>query len=487
MRRNSLVEMVRGGKNSTRRFDGVVHDAIASALARAAICPSAKIVVGLSGGPDSVALLHAMLELRERLHVIVAAAHLNHGLRGAESDRDENFVRELCARLEVELVVERADGLASNSANLEERARAVRHDFLNRAADALDAEYIALAHHAGDQAETVLMRLLRGAGSAGLGAMAERGPGRLLRPMLSLSRADILGYLRESNLPFVEDLTNSSPIHLRNRIRTELIPMLEREYAPGLGRRLAELAIEMQSLDDLVSSLASREIESMRAVGVDSMRADSDALDITRFAELHPALQAAVLRRFIFERVGDLRRVGRVHIEALMRLALDGGPSDSLNLPRGWRAQREYNLLRMTHAAPLTSLDYSVCLCLDGRTIIEAAGFAFAASTISAADASIPASPSTAMFDAAELGESGLVVRNFKPGDRIRPLGMRGVKKVKNVFIDRKIPQRHRSQFPVVTLDGETVWLPGLVRGRRAPITQSTETVLRVEAYKTAH
>src|ERR1700688_2222155 len=185
-----------------------VPDAIAAALERAAIRPGATVLVALSGGADSVALLHSLIELRDRFEVRIVAAHLNHRIRAFESDRDENFVREMCARLGIELRVARARGLDADSANLEERARDARHRFLNRAADALGADFIALAHHADDQAETVLMRILRGAGIAGLAAMSERGPGRLVRPMLAAYRAEILSYLQARGISFVEDSSN---------------------------------------------------------------------------------------------------------------------------------------------------------------------------------------------------------------------------------------------------------------------------------------
>ena len=184
----------------------------------------------------------------------------------------------MCARLGLELIVERAEGLDASisSANLEERAREIRRDFLGRVADRVGAGYIALGHHRDDQAETVLMRLMRGAGAAGMAAMAEHGPGRLIRPMLSISRAEIRGYLDARATAFVEDSTNSSRDILRNRIRAELLPMLEREYAPGLGGRLVEVAAEMRSLDELVAAIAARELDAMRRRG--------GALDVAGFS-----------------------------------------------------------------------------------------------------------------------------------------------------------------------------------------------------------
>ena len=475
-----------------RESPNIVRDTIASALDRAAIRPGATILVALSGGADSVALLHALLELRERFGMRVAAAHLNHRIRGLESDRDEDFVREMCARLGVELRVARARGLDADSANLEERAREARFRFLNRAADAVGAEYIALAHHGDDQAETVLMRMLRGAGIAGLAAMSERGPGRLIRPMLGLCRAEILGYLRAHGIAFVEDSSNRAPEILRNRIRTELIPMLERDYAPGLRRRLVEIAGEMRSVDDFMNAAASIEF--------DAMRSSDDALDVARFPALAPALQMSVLRLYLGERMGSLRRITRAHLEALRRLVLAGGPSDSIDLPGGWRAEREYNLLSIIDTEPISDEAFSVPLSLDGITIVEAASYQFEASMLDRGDLTPNPSPRgkgnqnygaagdlrVALFDAAAIADAELVVRNFIRGDRIHPLGMRGERKVKDVFIDRKIPRVERRRFPIVTLGGEVAWLPGLARGSAALIGNATETILRVEAREIA-
>jgi tRNA(Ile)-lysidine synthase len=336
-----------------------------------------------------------------------------------------------------------------------------------------------LAHHADDQAETMLMRILRGAGIAGLAAMSERGPGRLVRPMLGLCRTEILSYLQARRISFVEDSSNLSPEILRNRLRTELIPMLERDYAPGLRRRLVEIAGEMRSVDDFMNAAASIEFAAMRSA--------NNALDVSRFSTLAPALQMSVLRLYLNARIGTLRRITRAHLEALRRLVLAGGPSDSIDLPGGWRAEREYNLLRIINTVAASDEPFSVPLSLDGITIVEAANYRFDASTIDvdAADA-WPRDLHVALFDAAAITDAGLVVRNFIRGDRIQPLGMRGARKVKDVFIDRKIPRLERRRFPIVTLAGQVAWLPGLARGRAALIGNATETVLRVEAREIA-
>jgi tRNA(Ile)-lysidine synthase len=456
-----------------------VVGAVEAALLRAGIRPGASILVGLSGGADSVTLVSAFVEMRERLGLKISAAHLNHGIRGAECDRDEEFVRDMCARLGIGLVIERAEGLGA-VANLEERAREVRREFLERTADLMGAEFVALGHHRDDQAETVLMRLMRGAGAAGMAAMAERGPGKIIRPMLSLTRREIREYLGARRISFVEDSSNSSRDILRNRVRAELIPMLERDYAPGFSGRLVELASEMRSLDELVTAIAARELDAMVAIG--------GALDVSGFSALNRAVRAVVVRLHLSERMGSLRRISRAHIDAVLHLILEGGPSDSINLPGGWRAERQYNLLRLMRlpVRKAISEDYSVAIAMEGVTIVDAARYRFAASTMAAAHASMPASLSVAMFDAAKIADAGLVVRSFIPGDRIRPIGMRGTRKVHDVFVDRKLPRARRERFPIVTVAGTVAWVPGLVRGDCAVVNEATETIVRVEASEIA-
>jgi len=310
-----------------------------------------------------------------------------------------------------------------------------------------------------------------------MAAMAERGPGRLIRPMLSISRAEIREYLKVHAIPFVEDSSNASLDILRNRIRADLLPMLEREYAPGFSGRLVELAGEMRSLDELVSAIAARELDAMRVSG--------GALDVSGFGALNRAVQAVAIRLFLDEQIGSLRKISRSHVECVLHLILEGGPSDSIDLPGGWRAEREYNFLRLTNTSERKAgaPKFSVPIASDGITFIEAAGFKFEASTIAAADASMPpASMSVAMFDAAKIGDTGLIARNFIKGDRIHPIGMSGTRKVHDVFVDRKLPRLRRDRFPVVALGDEIAWLPGLARAACALVTNATETVLRVEA-----
>jgi len=451
-----------------------VLNAISRAIARAQVSRDALILVAVSGGADSVAMLSALLDLRGGFGYRLAAAHLNHRIRGAESDRDEQFVRTMCARLGIDLVVERAAGLEAAMPNLEEAARDARHGFLRRSAERIGATHIALGHHRDDQAETVLLRMIRGAGIAGLGAMDEAGPGGILRPLLSLSREEIRAYLRAIGASFVEDSSNDSTAPMRNRIRHELIPALERDYVPGVGARLADLAGEMRALDAYVAREAAREYAAMRTAG--------GGIDRSRFAALDPALRAPVLRAFIGERIGSLRRIGRTHLDAIAALVLEGPPNGGVSLPGGWRAIREYSLLRLTRETAQVAQPFSVPLALEGTTIVEAAGYTFDAVAMAASEARMPENKAVALFDLREIAAFGLTVRNFAPGDRIRPIGMNGTRKIKEILIDSKLARERRARIPIVAAGEEAVWIPGLVRSGRGLVTSASETVLRISA-----
>ncbi|MGH7914887.1 MAG: tRNA lysidine(34) synthetase TilS [Candidatus Binataceae bacterium] len=453
------------------------------------------ILLALSGGPDSVALLHGLRELAPRFGYRLAAAHLNHRLRGAESDRDETFVRDICSALGVELVVEQASDLDPAASNLEERAREIRYAFLAATATRLGSVHIATAHHADDQAETVMLRLLRGAGAAGLGAMAESGTlaptgVTILRPLLRAWRYEILRYLDAIGARFVNDSSNARQSFLRNRVRIELLPALERGFAPGLRGRLAALAGEMREVDDYVARAARTEL-GLR-LRESASGGSSDLLDLSGFAGLHPALAAVLLREFLASRIGSLRRISRRHIDDLRRLCLGVSPSAALDLPGGWRAERHYAALAIERHSeaddrrPASYADgFAVAIAPEGITEVSQADFVFHSRLMSADAAPMPVSLCDACFDADDAA-AGLVVRNSAPGDRVSPLGMEGSRKLHDIFVDRKVARRRRPTFPVVTLEGRIAWLPGMVRGRVALVTEKTIRVLRLHAFAEA-
>jgi tRNA(Ile)-lysidine synthase len=460
------------------RAERAVREALRALDERLAV----TILVALSGGPDSVALLHTLIRLRvacPELKFEVAAAHLNHRLRGAESDRDERFVRALCRKEGVPLIVEQVQDLNPSQSNIEERARELRYEFLKRAADRLGAGLIATAHHVDDQAETVLLRLLRGSGATGLGAIAASGPGRLIRPLLTLTRKDLRAYLRAIGSDYVTDSTNASTTFLRNRVRAELIPMLERDYAPGLSDRLADLSREMRELDDFVTTHARAEL-AVRLTG-------DGRIGLAEFSRLQPALAAAVLREFVRAGMGNLRHICRDHIEAMRRLCISNeAGSNVVGLPQGWTFCREYGYAMLARDIREETGPFTVDIKPHGTTLVEPAQFSLSSSTVRTSNLGSnalswkSADALEAYFDADEIGS--LVVRSFAHGDHIRVFGKGGRRKVQDVFVDRKLPAKLRSRWPLVVCDGEIVWIPNLVRSSVATVTAKTQKVLHLRA-----
>lgn len=318
-----------------------------TALRRLGVVKNSSLVVAISGGADSVALLDACVRLAERgkLPIKIFAAHLNHQLRGEESDDDETFVRQLTLNRGVECLIERiaiAEFAAAEKRNLEATARRFRYEFLARAAIQFDANWVCTAHTLDDQVETGLMRLLRGAGAEGLRGIYPvsklRETSKLIRPLLAVSRAEVLAHCAQYELEFRQDSSNFLPELTRNRIRHELIPMLH-----GFNRRSNEAIIRTMELiaadDDCLRQLAMEALAKTRV---------GDGLNAKCLQEYPPAIQRRVLRLWLEEARGNLLRIEMVHISALESLILRSQGGRVIELPGGWQVRRKSGVLGIT-------------------------------------------------------------------------------------------------------------------------------------------
>jgi len=311
--------------------------------------------------------------------------------------------------------------------------------------------------------------------------MAEAGPGRIVRPLLGLGRSAIMDYLHAIGAEWVTDSSNRSPAMLRNRIRLDLLPLIEREFAPGIEARLTALAAEMRGLDRYISAAARHTLEERR---------EGDGLRLSGFRDLDPILADAILREYLRDRLGDLRRITRRHVAAVARLCTATNPGGRVNLPGGWQARREYQILTIARAIALEPLrSFAVKLKRSGATTIDPIGFSFDARMIGPVDLRRPRraglDPMEALFDAAAL-TGDLTVRNFHPGDRIAPQGLRGTRKVQDVFVDRKLPRERRARWPIVLAGGEIIWIPAMARSRHALVTPETRKIQYLRAIPTA-
>ena len=419
------------------------------------------VLCALSGGADSVYLLTRLAELGYDM----AAAHLNHGLRGAESDRDEAFVRALCADRGVRLVCERADvaALAAREhIGVEEAARKARYAFLERAADTLGAEVIATAHTADDNAETVLLHLARGTGLLGLGGIPPRR-GRIVRPMLGVTRAQVEEYLRGRGIAWVEDSTNGSDGYARNRVRHGAVPVLETvnpAFAAAVGRMTALVRQDEAFLTDLARRFL--------AEHGDGRSVDAAALA----AQCWPVASRAV-------RLLAGRELSETHVRAVLEAAAKGGAAD---VP-GLRAARTGDRLvfGVMGSEPLADRRLAV----PGRTDLPEAGLTAAAEKVTVCPTVVHNSYNTFYFQCENICGS-ITVTGRRPGDRFRPAGRGCTKKLKQLFLERGVPVWERDSLPVLRDEAGILAVYGVGAAERACPRPGGGELIKIEFLRLA-
>ncbi|BBA70309.1 tRNA lysidine(34) synthetase TilS [Geobacter sulfurreducens] len=439
--------------------------------------PGDRVVVAVSGGVDSVALVDILVSLNElRLDLVVA--HLNHKLRGAASDEDERFV-EQCAQAYALPFVSRGEQVKAlaerERLSLEDAGRRARYAFFDDVAAVCGARTVALAHHADDQAETLLMRLVRGAGGLGLSAMQPVGAGgKYVRPLLALGRQEIEAYLDARGLAFRQDQTNSDLAFLRNRIRHELVPYLDR-LNPGAASRLARTAELLADDEALLSRLV--EEASTRHVMVTEQGGAICSVDTLRSEPR--GLRRRLYRKAIALAKGDLARISFDHVDAIDRLVLSENPSGRLHLPEEILVTRSYN--EVAFARRIADIPSLQELWIDGPGCWPLSGGGELVIEIATGPPPWGELPTTESWFDLERAPFPWLVRGWRPGDRMIPLGMTGEKKVKDIFIDQKVPRELRRSIPLLFRGDSLLWVCGCRRGEPARITAGSRAMAVVQ------
>lgn len=462
------------------------------------------VLVGVSGGPDSVCLLYVLKELQEEYSLSLHIAHLHHGIRGIEADEDVRFVQSLGDSLRIPVYIEYAD-IPSHAkiehVSKQEAAREVRYKFFNTVADKICADRVALGHTADDQVETFLMRILKGSGPHGLAGIPPVRD-RIIRPLIGVFRAEIKEYLSEHDIRYRIDSSNLSAVYLRNKIRLELIPYLAKEYNPNimdtLIRNLNILRDENIFLDEYVGKIYRD--------SVISESADQVRFDIRKF----DSYAGPVKRRLIRYAVGSITGEGCVplsfkHVEDALSL-LQADKRGEVHLPRGIIAERDGYLFSIYLKTTATSIPpYAYTVSVPGETIVPEAGMTINTTILPSPFSKdlfdSPPFPKggmvglsdkcetdryTAYFDMSKFSEP-LTVRNRRTGDFFCPAGMGGKKKkIKEYFIDLKIPRRERERIPILTSPEGIIWVAGYRSDERFRVTAATEKILEVRAVKIA-
>jgi len=464
--------------------------------------PPGPVVVGVSGGADSVALLHILRQLADELDLSLHAAHLNHQIRGAEADDDAAFVADVAQRWDVPVIVESVDVPAlakSRKLAIEEAARQARYAFLLRVARQVGAHSVAVAHHADDQVETVLMHLLRGAGLAGLRGILpvsdltrlrvgdsehRAGPAvRLVRPLLEVTKDEILAYCQDNDLPFRFDRSNLDQTYFRNRIRYDLLPVLE-TYNPNIREVFRRTAVV--AADDY-AFLAGQLREAWHRVLLDAGD-DWLAFDLLAWRELPKSLQRGVIREAVRRLRQTLRNINWVHIENALEVLSTKETGASATLPRGLAATICYDRFYIAEASWSPPPDAPqlggepVEVPVPGRIVLPDGRWAVETEILDAVPdrAARNANPWQAWLDMDVAGQD-LTLRPRQPGEKFAPLGMGGrMKQVSELMTNAKIPREWRPNWPLLCNPSHVLWVAGLHVDERAALTAETQRVLWV-------
>ena len=455
-----------------------------------------RVLACVSGGSDSVALVRILKILKNELAFDLGVAHFNHGLRGKSSDRDEIFVQSLAAECELPYYVQTGDVkkyCKNNKLSIEHGARRLRYAFFDHIADRYGFNKIALGHHADDNAEVVLMALLRGSGPLGLAGIPPVRDQKIIRPLIHLSKARLGEFLEINKWSFMIDETNRSTDYLRNRIRLQLIPLLEGEYNPrvveALNRVSNILMMENSGLEkwteDLVKTLVRKEPFENGETGY--------SFSIPDISDLHAAQQRRFIRRVIKEVKGNLKRITFAHVDTVIQLMKRDKYAGAVHLPdKILVLKKDSRMIISKKAQTLRSLEnenkngqtkayqhvVNCCETIELRDID--ANVIFSEFDREKNTDICYAGQEIAFFDI-KKAKFPMILRNFNTNDRFVPLGMTGSQSVKKFLKDHKIPADERCRVPVLVIDGQVAWVGGHRIDDRFKVTDKTQKILKVE------
>lgn len=436
--------------------------------------PGDRILVALSGGIDSSVLLHVFVHLKTRFHIDLAISHVNYQLRANESERDEDFCRRLAKLYGLPLHLRRVDTVEAAKASgksIQHAARDLRYSFFAETARQENCTKIALGHTKDDQVETFLMRMVKGTGVRGLSSIPVRR-GMIIRPFLHISRKEIERYARSHGVEWVVDSSNATTKYERNAIRHRVIPVLE-ELNPQVRDRIYRLARDMGELNDHFTSLAQEFVSAKVTRSKGALTVSVDDLKVLDRETLYRVLA------FIAEEVVPHLILLRDHVRLIMSLVWGARPNSTISLPSGAMVRRAYDRLTFTTEGT-GRVDSEPIPLGDGEIWLADFGVTLSVAVKKRDEVTLDEGHLNGFFDNDRI--TRLTVRPFRHGDRFRPLGMKGMVKVKDFFISRKIPREERYRTPILLNGDEIVWIVGQRIDDRYKVTDRTKAVLVVTA-----
>ena len=438
-----------------------------------------KVIVAVSGGPDSMCLLHILYSLKEELNIELAAAHVNHCLRGEEADADEEYVRKFCNSIGVEFYSKRVDihnYAKERNLSCETAGREVRYDFFNELFHKLKAQKIALAHNANDQAETVLMRIMRGAGMEGLVGIKPVRDNIYIRPIINILRKDIEAYCSENNLGARIDKSNLENIYNRNKVRLELIPYIQDNFNKDIVNTLVRLSQTVSKDNEYLDRMASEryQLYGNNVGGRVLIRKEA-------FGEPE-AILTRILRIALFKLTGTLKNFDKLHIYEIIDIAGRSTGKKAI-LPNNVVALNSYEHIELylNKREGLTTKDkeeYKIYI--NKVNDVQCGKYKISVKLVERKKMiNFKNKILTKYFDYDKI-IGDMILRYRKDGDRFTPLGMSGSKKLKDIFIDMKIPQEERDKIPLICFGEDIGWIVGYRVSDKYKVTNESKNILEI-------
>ncbi|HHW31348.1 MAG TPA: tRNA lysidine(34) synthetase TilS [Clostridiaceae bacterium] len=454
------------------------------------------VLVGVSGGPDSVCLLHILYKLKDELEIELYAAHVNHMLRGEFSDNDQEYVTILCKQFNIPLFTKKCNIMemaASQRLSLEETGRKARYDFFESCSQEINADKIAVAHNKNDQAETILMNIIRGTGTDGLKGMEHRR-GKIIRPLLDIRREEIEKYCADNNLNPRIDASNNESIYTRNKVRLELVPFIDRLFDTKVVESIYKMSLLVRDDYDFIDSYTEAQYKS----SIEEIGENSVSLSISKITSNHPAIIKRIIRKAIADIRGDINGIHNRHIQDAYMLCIEGRTGAEIHLPGGLKVLKSYNILKIFHSGKEdVAADFESPVTVPGVTRVCTGNMEIIvnAITIDKFKTDLPDKNVNSdvenykklrynsliqFFDYDKL-YTGINIRNRRNGDVFYPYKSSGTKKLKDYFIDNKIPREIRNSIPLIAMNNNIVWVIGYRINDKYKVTENTKNVLKLE------
>lgn len=438
-----------------------------------------RIIAGVSGGPDSLCLIYALNKLKAKLKIELFAVHINHSIRGKSADMDQQFVEDFCRKLGIQVYSEKIlvkQIAGDRKISVEEAGRIARYDCFEKYAKELNANKIAVGHNMNDNSETVLLNLVRGTGIEGLKGI-EPVRGMIIRPLIEISRAEIELYCKEEGLNPRIDETNTDSAYTRNRIRNGLIPYIKENFNPNIIEAINRTAEIIYDENLFVSEVS----EAYYSECLQDSDQNSIKINLEKFNMLHSAVRKRIIRMAVERLNGSTRAVEKIHIEQVMGLADNAKTGTVCRLNGGIEVIIEYKNLIFIKGKAKKRVDFCYDISIPGKVEIPQVNACLNIKVIDVKNFKPEAkSSNVCLIDKKTVGES-LQIRNRRNGDRINPEGMKGTKKLKDYFIDEKIPREQREVIPVVADGQEIIWIIGKRYSEKHRITEQTKEVIVLE------